>query len=291
MAPALSTSTAVRGIVCMVVSGVLATAQDAVMKWLTTGYPVGEILFLRALFAYIPIGLLIWNAGGRACLRTNSAASQILRGLLVTGATLIFVIALKLLPFADAIAASFTAPLFVTAFAAPLLGESVGWRRWTAVMVGFAGVLVMLRPGVSLELAMLIPLVSAVTGAFRDVFTRRIIPHENAAGTLFYSFTIMFLISGATLPFSWTTPTAFDLGLLVAAGTMFGACHYLLILAYRYGEAAVVTPFAYTQLLWAVVVGYLIWDQLPDIYVLAGAILVAGSGLYILHRAARRRAA
>lgn len=260
------------------------------MKWLTTGYPVGQILFLRALFAYIPISLLIWSAGGIACLRTKNPGKQILRGILVTASTWIIVIAFGVLPFADAIAASFTAPLFITALAGPLLGEIVGWRRWTAVLVGFLGVIVMLRPGVSLELAMLLPLMAAFAGALRDVFTRRMIPSESSAGTLFYSFSIMFLISGATVPFIWQTPTPFDLSLLLAAGMMFGSAHFLLILAYRFGEAAVVTPFVYTQILWAVAVGYAIWDQLPDRYVIAGAALVAGSGLYILHREAHRRA-
>jgi drug/metabolite transporter (DMT)-like permease len=290
MTPASLASDGIRGIACMIATGVLAIAQDAVMKWLTTDYPVGEILFLRALFAYIPIGILVWSAGA-ASLRTHDPASQFLRGVLVTASTLIFVVALWLLPFADAVAASFTAPLFVTALAAPLLGEPVGWRRWTAVVVGFAGVLVMLRPGASLELAMLIPLGSALAGALRDVLTRRMIPNENAAGTLFYSFTVMFLISGATLPFSWRTPAVFDLLLLLGAGTMFGASHYLLILAFRYAEAAVVAPFTYTQLLWGVVLGYAIWGQFPDSFVVAGAVLVAVSGLYILHREARRPAA
>jgi drug/metabolite transporter (DMT)-like permease len=100
----------------------------------------------------------------------------------------------------------------------------------------------------------------------------------------------LFLISGTTAPFVWHAPNLFDLGLLLAAGVMFGSAHFMLILAFRFAEAATVTPFVYTQLLWAVGVGYLVWGQFPDVYVIVGALLVAGSGLYILHREALRRA-
>jgi drug/metabolite transporter (DMT)-like permease len=192
---------------------------------------------------------------------------------------------------AENIAISFAGPLFVTALATPLLGEFVGWRRWMAVLVGFAGILVMLRPsGTGLNWYALLPLGAAVFGGLRDVLTRRISGTESSVSILLIS-TIAVIGAGlVTAGFGdWSKLTIMDIGLLAVTGLLSGTAHYLLIQAFSTGEASLVAPFKYSSLLWGVLIGTLVWGDLPDQWMILGSILVVGSGLYILHREMLRK--
>ena len=152
-------SSPLRGIACMVAGFALLTLNDAVLKWLTASYPTGQIVFMRSIFVMILVWLIALRFGGLRTLRVVNLRGQLVRAGTMTVATLLFVTSLRLMPLADAVAIAFSAPLFVTALAGPLLGEHVGWRRWVAVLVGFGGVLVMFRPtGETVRLVALLPL-------------------------------------------------------------------------------------------------------------------------------------
>ena len=176
-----------KGILCMVAGGALITVNDAILKWLSDTYPVGEVMFVRGLFVSIPIVFLVWRAGGIRSLVIFSWRGHLLRAALVVTGTFLFINGLFFLPLADAIAITFTGPIFVTALAPLLLGEHVGWRRWSAVLVGFCGVLIMVRPtGEAAQWAALFPLAASLTGALRDIVTRRLAFRERSVALLFY---------------------------------------------------------------------------------------------------------
>ena len=269
----------------MVFGGVALIIQDAITKWLTGGYPVGEILFWRAVFSFLPIILFIWHEGGFKCLKTNRLGMHILRALGMLGSATFIVISFSMMPIADAVALNFTGPLFVTALATPLLSERVGWRRWTAVCVGFAGVIIMLRPGGDMQWTVLLPVASAISGAIRDITTRYMSDTENSTAILFYTNAFIVFAGLMTIPMGgWVMPNLTDFGLFTAAGCFSGLAHFLLIRSFHYSEVAVVMPFKYLTLLWAVLLGYVVWGDVPDFYMIVGAAFIIASGLYILYR-------
>lgn len=279
-----------KGIALMVAGSGLITLNDAAMKWLTAGYPTGELMFIRGAFMFLPILLLTWRAAGRPTAAVRNWSGQLLRAATVVGSTILFLTGLRYLPLADMTAMAFAGPLFVTALATPLLGERVGWRRWTAVLVGFAGVVVMARPsGSGIAWAAVFPLGAALCGALRDILTRRLSATESSLSILVVTTGVVALAGLATLPFGWRVPTPFDLGLMALSGIVLGAAHYLIIESLRLAQAALVVPFKYSSLLWAVGLGLLVWGHVPDAGMVLGAALVVASGLYILHREIRHR--
>ena len=281
-------SARIRGIVFMVLGGALLTLNDAIMKGLTGGYPIGEIMTFRGLFVLIPLLLFLKPAGGRRALAIRNRKGQFIRAVLVVGSTFCFVAALSLLPLADAIALTFAGPLFMTALASTMLGEFVGWRRWAAVTVGFVGVVIMLRPGAgAINWAAALPLGAALAGAFRDIITRQISATDSSFSILVVTTGSVAVAGIATMPFGWVMPSPGDLALLACAGLLLAGAHYLLIEALRLAEVTVIAPFKYVSLIWATMFGFLIWGQLPDVWTWAGSALVVLSGLYILHREAR----
>ncbi len=287
---AAASAPAVRAVVCMLIGVVLLSLNDALIKSLTQGYPVGEILFVRGAFVCPWILVFAWRAGGLSALRVVSVKGQALRGLCVIASSFLFVNGLRHLPLADAIAVAFTGPLFVTALAPYALGERVGWRRRLAVLAGFLGVLIMARPGgEAVQWALLFPLGAALCGGTRDLITRRISRTETTVAVLCVT-TLMVMSAGlATAPLGWAPLRASDLWVFAASGMLIAGAHYLMIEAFRLGEAALVAPFKYTSMVWAVLFGFLIFGDLPDAWTLAGAGVVVLAGLYILHRETRRR--
>ncbi len=278
------------GIACILLGGAFLTLNDAAMKWLTAGYPVGEIMTFRALFAFLPVAFFAWRAGGWRSLRVRHFHAQSARAAFFVMSSFLWVFGLNFLPLADAMAATFTGPIMITALAPLLLGETVGWRRWTAVLVGFVGILLMIQPaGEGLRVAMLLPLVSVMGGVARDVITRRIASSESSVGTLAFTTAATCLAGLFTLPFGWTVPGARDWLILAASGVLMGAAHFLYIEALRLAEAVIVMPFKYFNMVWAVALGFAIWGDLPDRWVIGGTVLVVLSGLYIMHRETWRR--
>ncbi len=279
-----------RAIVCMLLGVVLLSLNDALIKSLTQDYPVGEILFLRGVFVCPWIMVFAWRAGGLSALRVVSVEGQALRGVCVIASSFLFVTGLRYLPLADAIAVAFTGPLFVTAMAPYALGERVGWRRRLAVLAGFLGVLIMARPGgEAMQWALLFPLGAALCGGTRDLITRRISRTETTVSVLFVT-TLMVVLAGlATFPLGWAPLRAGDLWVFASSGTLIAGAHYLMIEAFRLGEAALVAPFKYTSMVWALLFGFLIFGDLPDASTLLGAGVVVLAGFYVLRRETRGR--
>ncbi len=274
----------------MIGGSALVTANDALTKLLTGGYPVGQVMFLRSVFIMVPIAFLVWRAGGPLVLRSRNPKGHLLRVACVLAGTVLFLNAIRYLPLAEAVAIAFSGPLFTTAMAPTLLGERVGWRRWLAVVAGFAGVAIIFQPGGSvIQWASLLALGAGLTGALRDILTRRMSAGESSEAILAYT-SLGVLIGGLlSAPFGWHAVTLRDWGLFALNGLVIGGAHFLLIEAFRYGEVALVSPFKYSTVLWATLYGFLLFGDVPERTTLLGAGVVVASGLYILHRERRRR--
>ncbi|MGH6622259.1 MAG: DMT family transporter [Alphaproteobacteria bacterium] len=280
--------TPIRGILLLMSGSAVLVLSDAITKLLTARYPVGQIICIRAVFTLIPILLLAWHAGGLHTLRIRNVPMQIVRAGCAVASSALFIAGLIFLPLADCTALAFSGPLFVTALATPMLGEKVGWRRWSAVCVGFMGVLIMLRPtGGSLQWAALLPVLGAVAGAFRDTITRKVRLTASPLAVLAFTMAAMALAGLWTLPFGWEPVAGNDLLLLATSGILLGGAQYLVIHAFYLAEASVIVPFKYMSLIWAALLGYAMWGDVPNRWLIVGAALVVGSGLYIMHRESR----
>jgi len=274
-----------RAVVCMLIGVSLLALNDGLIKSLTSHYPTGQILFIRGLFALPWIVLLSLRDGGLHRLLIKNVRGQSVRAVCVIASSFLFVSGLVYLPLADAIAAAFTGPLFITAMAPIMLGERVGWRRWVAVIAGFAGVLFMVRPGTeAMQWAILFPLGAALFGGMRDLITRRISRSETSVAVLFVTTSVVMLAGLCTAPFGWDTLSLSHLWTFAGSGLLVACSHYLMIEAFRLGEAAMVAPFKYSSVLWGVLFGFLLFGDLPDMWTLAGAAIVIAAGLYILRR-------
>ncbi len=274
-----------RGIGLILLSTVFLSAADVTSKYLAGSVPAPQITWLRYCAFTVIMLAIVWRNGGLVRLRTARPVLQVLRGLTVAASSIIFVMSLKYLPIADATATSFVAPLFVTALSIPLLGERIGWRRWSATIVGLLGVLVVVRPGAEgFQIASLLPAISALTWAFAMIFTRQMSTTESPLTTLAWSALIGLAIVSAMLPLVWQplTREAILLGILIGVFSTIG--HWLVILAFRHADASLLAPFSYAQLLGVTVFGYVLFTVLPDLWTLAGAVIIAGSGLYTAHR-------
>ena len=279
------------GIACTVAGAGLLTTSDAFVKWLTDGYPVTQIIVVRGAFILLPMFLLAWRLGKLKTLRVQQPGWQLLRALLFTASVFLFLNGLRFNPLAINTAIAFASPLIITALAVPLLRETIGWRRWAAIIVGFGGVLSIVRPfGETINIYALLPLACAVTGAFQDIITRRISDTESAFSVLLCS-TIVTMIVAAFFVFedTWRLPGAGDFSLLVLTGLLSGGAHYLLIETFVRAEAAGVVPFRYTALVWGLAIGFVVWGDIPSGLDWLGILLIVSSGIYIVHRESLRR--
>jgi drug/metabolite transporter (DMT)-like permease len=272
-----------RGVICMTTGALVLTVNDGMAKYLTESYPVGQVMALRGVSIVLLLAVFYYSTGRAAALKVNRWSAQLSRAALMTGSTICFVTGLSLLPIADAIAISFAGPLLTVALAIPFLGEKVGWQRWAAILVGFAGVLVMVQPtGDAFRVAALAPIGAAFFGAARDVMTRRMSGTETSSSILMISTTFVTVAGFCSWPFGWNPIQAEHLWIFAVSGVLVGGAQYLMIEGFRLGEVALVAPFKYTTLLWAVIIGAMFWGDIPGIEVLIGAVLVVGGGLYLL---------
>ncbi|HXZ00248.1 MAG TPA: DMT family transporter [Stellaceae bacterium] len=218
-------------------------------------------------------------------LATARPGLQLLRGVCVLGAALLFIAGLARLALADATAIGFASPLLVTALSIPLLHEQIGVRRWSAVAVGFLGVLVVIRPGSgAVGPAAALPLLSAACWALSIVATRRVGHADPAATTLFYSTLVGFVLSGLALPIVWRPLSAVDWVMMTAMGVLSATGQYLLIAALARGAASLLAAFSYSQMIWSMLVGFLVFGTAPAPWTWLGVALIIASGLYIAHR-------
>lgn len=279
---------------CFLGAILLFAAMDTLIKFLTADYPVPQLMFVRSLVALLLVGgYTLWRGGGIAAMRTRRPWGHVWRafaGLISMGC---FFYAFRELPLADVYVLSFAGPLFITALSAPLLGEPVGWRRWVAVVVGFGGVVVMAQPSTGAPLVpVLVGLCAALFYALAALAVRGLSRTETSASIVLYLLLTTTVVSGALTVPVWTAPTAYALGLMALVGAIGAGAQVLLTQAFRRAPPAVVAPFEYTGMVWASLFGWMVFGDLPTAPVLLGAMVIIGSGLYILHRetvVARRR--
>ncbi len=274
-----------QGIALIVVAVGIWALHDAAAKWYAAFYPVFVILFWRSLFGALPILLLAARQGGLQRMPARLHLLCLLRGTAGFAAFASFVFALPLMPLADALAVAMAAPISITAAAAFVLKEPVGPHRWGAVLVGFAAVLFIVRPGghIPLEGAVLL-LVSILLFTTAMMMTRRLGRVVTTASLAIYTAAAFVVLSAVGAAFSWAVPSWQDGLVLAAVGLMAGLAQYAMTAAFRIAPPAVLAPFEYTGLVWGIVLGVALWNEWPSADVAAGAAVIVASGLYIVHR-------
>ena len=282
------------GIFYMMGSVFVFSLINALVKWEAARYPLNEVVFFRCVFSLVPCLALLGTSGGIRLLRTHRLKEHIGRGVMQFISMISIFAAFGMMPLADAVAIGFSSPLFLTVLSIPLLGERVGRHRWAAVLVGFAGVLLMVRAGGGFgggfaSTGAALVLMSAAIGASVTIAVRRMTLTEASATLVTYQALVTTLLSAALLPFAWTTPGWQDALMLAAIGVCSGVGQFWWTQAFRFAPAAVAAPFSYLTMVWALILGYLVWGDVPTPMLVGGAMVVAASGLYILYRETLRR--
>lgn len=281
-------TSSLKGILFMC-GGVLCLALgDAVTKWLGAVHSPLQIIFFRTLVSLPLIVLIARVSGGLRALGTRRPGVHLLRGLIFTATMITFMWGLVLLPLATATAIAFAAPLFVTLLSVPLLGERVDRPTWLATLLGFAGVLVVVRPGAAgFQPAMLVVVAAALFYALTMITARRYGEGEHLWAMVFYTTLVPCLAASLTLPWVWQTPAPIHWLGFLGAGVLGVGAMVGLTQAFRYAPAAIAAPFDYTALLWATLLGWGFWGEMPDPWVFAGGSLIIVSGLAIAYQERR----
>jgi len=268
----------------MLAGTLLLTVQDAVSKGLIRDFHAGEILFFRGLWAYLPIAWFAWRSGGWRALSSRRPGVNAVRALLNSAAGFAVISAYAFMPLADAMAIVFASPILVAALAGPVLGERVTGQRWTTIGAGFLGVLVILQPGTgAFRWAMVLPLAGAVFIAVRDLLTARLGAFDGTTVILFYTVSASVLAGAASMAaFGGHWPNGWQWGLFAGMGLVNGVAHFMAIRAFALAAAALLAPLRYLALVWAGVIGFAVWGDVPSGAPIAGAALVVASGLYIV---------
>lgn len=276
-----------RAALFMVIAMAGFTTNDSIVKLLLETMGVGQVLLLRGLFATLMIFALAWHRGALARPRQLLNPTMALRSLCEVSATVCFLAALVHMPLANASAVLQALPLAVTMGAALFFGEEVGWRRWLAIVFGFAGVMIIVQPGLDgFSAYSLLALGSVIFAAGRDLITRHI-PGEVPTLLVSTSTALMVALCGGVLTAvsgDWTPVSAEPLGLLLLASMLLLVGYQSIILAMRQGDISFVAPFRYTALIWALALGYLVFGEVPGPAMIVGASFVVLSGLYAFYR-------
>ncbi|MDH3665251.1 MAG: DMT family transporter [Alphaproteobacteria bacterium] len=281
------------GIACAVAGFFGISVMDACAKLLGEGYAISQVILARnGVGALVVLVFVLASGSGLGSLRTHRIGLLVLRTAFSLAAGFLFFTGLRYLPLADAFAIAFTAPLFITALSMPLLGEHVGVRRGAAAVLGFVGVLVVIQPGTTgFRLEALLPLGAALSYALTMLVSRRMTRDMTTSAIMFWSSLGAALAALTLMPSQWQTPGLADLGLFLFMGLVGTLGMSLITQGYRFAQAAVIAPFDYSALLWAIILGWLIWDDVPGPHVWFGSFILISSGLYILHRETRKRSA
>ncbi|MFL6796793.1 MAG: DMT family transporter [Xanthobacteraceae bacterium] len=279
----------IAGIGLMLAGIALFSLNDALGKWLLVTYSVGQLLLIRSIAALLLLVPFLWTGGVAAIANAPRPALQALRVVLSTVEVAMFFWAISYLPLADTVTFYLAGPIYVTALSVLLLGETVGWRRWSAVLVGFAGVLLALRPSAaSLTLPASIALAGSVFYALLMIATRLL--HETPNTLLVGGQIFGTLIFGLVVaPFAWVAPSLADLALLSLFGVVSIVALACVNRALKIAAASVLAPYQYTFIVWAIALGYLVFGDMPDRFTVCGAAIIILAGLYILWRERRRK--
>lgn len=287
----MSTSAApspVFGIGTALLGFALYAVHDALTKYLGTTYSVFQIIFFAMLFAFVPMAVMMLADKSHGNFRPRHPWLVLIRTTASLTALTCGFYSFTVLPLAEVYALLFAAPLLITVFAIPLLGEVVRAQRWAAVVVGLVGVLVVLRPGVSeLSLGHITALASACSNALASVIVRKIGNEERSAVLIIYPMLLAMALMGALLPGVYVPPSLPHMGLMATIGFLSVIAQICVINGYRSAPAAVVAPMQYSQILWAALFGLLFFSEHPDLYVGIGSSLIIGSGMFLVWRESR----
>jgi drug/metabolite transporter (DMT)-like permease len=274
-----------QGIIWHIVGMILFGSMDAVSKHLTGLLPVPEILWIRYLF-FVSFGfILAIYLGGIRALKTKIIIIQVFRGLALVAEIILFTYSFRYLPLADAHVMAATAPLMVLALAVPILGEKVGNKRWMAVIIGFSGLIIILRPGLGdWRPILLLPLLGAFGFSVYLVLTRMAARYDSVGTSAFYTGLVGFIVLSFMIPTAWQNPTTSEWGWLVMASILGLCAHVSIMKGLSLAEASALQPFNYIVLLWATFLGFLFFDDIPDLMTCLGGLIIVVSGLYAWNR-------
>ncbi len=277
------TSRPLLGVLFMCTACALFPIMNGLVKLLAATYDPQEIVWFRIILHLVLVAAVFMPRMGLGLLRTRRIGTQFVSSVMMMLSTLFFFSAVKSIPVAEAIAVTFVAPLAVVLLAWPLLGERITFFRMAAVIVGFAGVLIVIRPGSAVfQWQSLLLLGSAVCYAMYQILIRRLAGIDAPATSIFYSVLLGAIIMSAWLPFHWKTPTGWiDWAMLCSLGALGALGHYCVAKAMTYASANFVAPFNYTQMIGSVIVGYLMFAEVPDFYTWLGTAVVVGAGLMV----------
>jgi drug/metabolite transporter (DMT)-like permease len=277
------------GILYMVGATIVFSASSACSKWLVASYPVGEVLFTRSLVSLITLALFILPTTGIAVFRTGRLRHHVLRSFSQSVSQTCLLIAFSLMPLAGAVAINFSAPLFATLVSIVLLKEKVGLPRWSALLVGFIGVLIVTNPGAgAFQIGALFALTNAILYGTVTAAVRGMTATESAATLTLYQLLLITGFFALMLPFGFIMPTLDHWGLIVFNGVANAVGQYWWTKSLHLGPASAVAPFFYLSLIWAAAIGFVVWGDLPTVGLLIGSVIVVASGLFLLWREARR---
>lgn len=278
-----------RGIGLMMLAMFLMASMDASAKWLVEDYPIPQILLVRFLVFLVFALALARRRGFATTLRSRKPGLQLLRTLVMLAEIWVFVWAFSLLPLANVHAIAAVSPLIAMALAVPILGERVGWHRWAAVGAGLIGVLIIVRPGIgATDWAMAVPLLAAFLWALLQILIRKVGLSDPIETTGLWTAGIAALVMVLIAPFVWIAPTSQAWGLLLLTGLLGTMGHMTLFKALELAPASAVQPFSYMMMVWATVLGLAVFGAFPDAWTIAGAAVIAASGLYAFARERRR---
>jgi drug/metabolite transporter (DMT)-like permease len=279
-----------RGILLSLAATCIFSCNDALATWLTQYHPVPQLVWARFSFQFLLMLALFRPSRPLALLRTQRPVLQVVRSLLLLGSSLLFFMAIRYIPLADAAAIGQASPLIATLLAVVFLGERIGVRRIVAILVGFLGVLLILRPGVGvMHPAALFALGVAVAYAAFQIVTRKLGATEAPMNTLFWSAVVGTAVMSAVVPLFWSEASLAHWAMMAVMGIIGGGGHYLVIRAFRLAPVGVLAPFSYFQLIVSAIMGYVVFDQFPDAWTILGAGVLTLSGLYVLYRETVRR--
>lgn len=271
------------GILLMLCGMAALNSMDAISKLLTSEHSGIQVTWARYAFHLLPMLLLAGPVRIGGMLKSVNPVSQALRAMAFALSAVCIVFAFSRMPFADAIAVTFVAPLIMVALSSRFLGEQVGLSRWIAVLVGFMGMLVMVWPsGGVFDLGALAALIAALFWAIGLMMTRHV-RQDDPWTTLFYTALVGTLLMSLAAPFFWTAPSPTGWGLMFAMGLLGGLAHILIINAFRMANASLLAPFNYSMLIWSTILGWLLFAQLPEARVVVGAVIIVLAGLYVWH--------
>jgi drug/metabolite transporter (DMT)-like permease len=280
-------------ILYMLGATIMFSASSAVSKWLVAHYPIGEVLFTRTLVALVTCAIFIMPQTGLAVFRTNRLRHHVMRSVSQAFSQTFLLIAFSLMPLAGAIAINFSSPLFATLVSALILKEAVGLARWTALLVGFCGVLIVTNPGTeTFQIGALFALANAVLYGSVTAGVRSMTATESAETLTLYQLALLTAIFTLLLPLGWTTPTAVGALWIVFNGVSNAVGQYWWTRSLHLAPASAIAPFYYLSLIWASILGFAIWGEVPTVSLVIGSAVVVASGLFLLWREnnARRRA-